>query len=93
MKVSLAKKVLKRKSGVRSSLHIIRLDFTCLRVSEMIFRNSETSKFWPDFLPAANFGKLKRHSNSMLPGIGPNISYNRKKNLTSSFEVSKNRHL
>ena len=43
--------------GVLSSLHIVRLDFTCLRVSEMIFRNPETSKFRPDFLPAANFGK------------------------------------
>ena len=73
MKVSLAKKVLKRKSGVRSSLHIIRLDFTCLRVSEMIFRNSETSKFWPDFLPAANFGKLKRLN---VAWNRANISYN-----------------
>ena len=36
-------------SGPQSSSHIFRLDFPCVRISKMIFKDPETSKFWPQW--------------------------------------------
>ena len=71
--------------GVRSSPHIIGLDFTCLRVSEKIFRNPETSKIWPDFLPAANFG-----NSEVKKAFKLNVAWNRAQHFLQLRVTEKN---